>query len=159
MGRAIISTRTYVLYPVYHVSLPDDSRLQNSNIVQLFSMLKKDDKSQQVVYYQVCRIWLFVLVRRSFKCKYSRLASGRTRYLRSRHRSGQMCKRRLTWLLPTTSMPMSWVRRSYWSLLRLQDHLRVLLFSGGYEFLMENCTSIGNHFPSACGVPHLASGC
>ena len=26
---------------------------QNSNIVQLFAMLKKDDKSQQVVYYQV----------------------------------------------------------------------------------------------------------
>jgi hypothetical protein len=29
------------------------SSLQNSNIVQLFSMLKKDDKSQQLVYYQV----------------------------------------------------------------------------------------------------------
>jgi len=29
------------------------SSLQNSNIVQLFSMLKKDDKSQQMVYYQV----------------------------------------------------------------------------------------------------------
>jgi uncharacterized protein (DUF2235 family) len=28
---------------------------QNSNIVQFFSMLKKDDKSQQLVYYQVCR--------------------------------------------------------------------------------------------------------
>ena len=27
--------------------------LQNSNIVQFFSMLKKDDKSQQLVYYQV----------------------------------------------------------------------------------------------------------
>jgi len=26
---------------------------QNSNIIQLFSMLKKDDKSQQMVYYQV----------------------------------------------------------------------------------------------------------
>jgi uncharacterized protein (DUF2235 family) len=29
------------------------SRLKNSNIVQFNSMLKKDDKSQQVVYYQV----------------------------------------------------------------------------------------------------------
>lgn len=27
--------------------------LQNSNIIQLFSMLKKDDPAQQMVYYQV----------------------------------------------------------------------------------------------------------
>ena len=27
--------------------------LQNSNIIQFFSMLKKDDPSQQMVYYQV----------------------------------------------------------------------------------------------------------
>ena len=38
--------------PVHMVSLTE-FYLQNSNIVQLFSMLKKDDKSQQVVYYQV----------------------------------------------------------------------------------------------------------
>jgi len=27
---------------------------QNSNVVQLFSMLQKDDKNQQMTYYQVC---------------------------------------------------------------------------------------------------------
>ena len=30
--------------------------LQNSNIIQLFSMLKKDDPAQQMVYYQVGRL-------------------------------------------------------------------------------------------------------
>jgi uncharacterized protein (DUF2235 family) len=42
-------------------------RSQNSNIIQLFSMLKKDDKSQQVVYYQVGRCGFFVLGRRRLK--------------------------------------------------------------------------------------------
>ena len=27
---------------------------QNSNVVELFSMLKKDDQTKQMVYYQVC---------------------------------------------------------------------------------------------------------
>jgi hypothetical protein len=43
-----------------HISIPRGApspscgfSSQNSNIVQLFSMLKKDDKSQQMVYYQV----------------------------------------------------------------------------------------------------------
>jgi hypothetical protein len=27
---------------------------QNSNVVELFSMLKKDDKTKQMAYYQVC---------------------------------------------------------------------------------------------------------
>lgn len=31
----------------------DDALSQNSNIIQFFSMLKKDDPSQQMVYYQV----------------------------------------------------------------------------------------------------------
>ena len=32
---------------------------QNSNIVQFFSMLSKDNKTEQMVYYQVCRmIWV-----------------------------------------------------------------------------------------------------
>ena len=39
-------------------------RSQNSNIIQFFSMLKKDDKNQQVVYLQVCNSGAFVLVRR-----------------------------------------------------------------------------------------------
>ena len=27
---------------------------QNSNVIELFSMLKKDDQTKQMVYYQVC---------------------------------------------------------------------------------------------------------
>src|SRR5258708_17522218 len=42
-------------------SSPIESRSQNSNIEQLFSMLKKDDKSQQAVYYQVWRADLLFL--------------------------------------------------------------------------------------------------
>ena len=63
MGRVINSTRTYVHIPVHHVSPPPTAEFllaQNSNIIQLFSMLKKDDKSQQVVYYQVCRSAFFL---------------------------------------------------------------------------------------------------
>jgi len=47
---------TYVNISVPHIFLSNRVGLQNSNIVQFFSMLKKDDKSQQVVYYQVRRI-------------------------------------------------------------------------------------------------------
>ena len=61
MGRAINSTRTYVQIPVHNVQPTAESlHAQNSNIIQLFSMLKKDDKSQQVVYYQVCRSVFFL---------------------------------------------------------------------------------------------------
>jgi hypothetical protein len=89
-----------------------DSRSQNSNIVQFFSMLKKDDKSQQMVYYQVCFFGLFVFLGGDgSNGKYFRLALGRTRFPRSRRRSGQSCKRRLTPPLATTLMSMSWVRR------------------------------------------------
>ena len=44
------------------LSLTTESYSQNSNVVQLFSMLKKDDKSRQVCYYQVCTNDFFVLV-------------------------------------------------------------------------------------------------
>ena len=44
------------------LSLTAESCSQNSNIVQFFSMLKKDDKSQQVCYYQVRTDGFFVLV-------------------------------------------------------------------------------------------------
>jgi uncharacterized protein (DUF2235 family) len=58
----------FVCVPLHDVSLIDLSRRsQNSNIIQLFSRLKKDDMSQQVVYLQVCSSEVFVLVRR-FKC-------------------------------------------------------------------------------------------
>jgi hypothetical protein len=39
----------------------------NSNIVQFFSMLKKDDKSQQMVYYQVRGGWIYAHVVQLFK--------------------------------------------------------------------------------------------
>jgi predicted RNA-binding Zn-ribbon protein involved in translation (DUF1610 family) len=56
-GQVINSIQTYVRYPCSSCNLPRRRPSyvcsQNSNIVQLFSMLKKDDKSQQVVYYQV----------------------------------------------------------------------------------------------------------
>jgi len=42
---------------MFLISFSNRVGLQNSNIVQFFSMLKKDDKSQQVVYYQVSTIW------------------------------------------------------------------------------------------------------
>ena len=50
--------RSHFLFPGYasgHLAhrTPLCCYLQNSNIVQFFSMLKKDDKSQQLVYYQV----------------------------------------------------------------------------------------------------------
>ena len=79
---------------------------QNSNIIQLFSMLKKDDKSQQVVYYQVCISAFFLSRDVAAQTPCSRLALGRTLFRRLRHRSGQTCKRRSTWPLPTTLMPM-----------------------------------------------------
>ena len=101
------------------VSVPGNVSLtgccpQNSNIVQFFSMLKKDDRSQQMVYYQVSAEANFpVFVRCGwFKIEHARLALGRIRSQRSRHRLWQKCKRQLTWLLPTTSTPMSWVRSS-----------------------------------------------
>jgi uncharacterized protein (DUF2235 family) len=36
----------------------NDDNGQNSNIVELFSMLKKDDRTRQMVYYQVCVLLL-----------------------------------------------------------------------------------------------------
>ena len=44
------------------LSLTAEPCSQNSNVVQFFSMLKKDDKSQQMVYYQVCTNGVFVFV-------------------------------------------------------------------------------------------------
>ena len=50
----------YSWWPFHRTSLFSVS--QNSNIVQFFSMLKKDDKSQQMVYYQVRGGWIYVHV-------------------------------------------------------------------------------------------------
>jgi uncharacterized protein (DUF2235 family) len=57
-----------IFYPrwPFHRTAPF-SVSQNSNIVQFFSMLKKDDKSQQMVYYQVRGGWIYVHVVRLFK--------------------------------------------------------------------------------------------
>ena len=57
----------------------DQFDADNSNIVQLVTMLKKDDKTKQMVYYQV-RI-LFLLDFHCDSCRIYRLALGRTSHL------------------------------------------------------------------------------
>jgi hypothetical protein len=119
---------------------------QNSNIVQLFSMLKKDDKSQQMVYYQVRGRLIYVHVTRWFKLSVLRPASGHTRFQRSLRHSGRACRSPSTWLSAITSMHMSWVRRYSHGFMRvysLTDVGQLPCLTGGYEFLMENCTFVG----------------
>ena len=131
-------------------------RSQNSNIIQLFSMLKKDDKSQQVVYYQVCNSGIFRSWEASAQTQHSRPALGRTRFPRSRRRSGRTSRRRLIWLLVITSMRMSWVRCSV-DICHASARLRLFL-AGGYEFLMENCTSFNLSACSRTESPHFVCG-
>jgi len=59
------------LCPPSMFDLADRVGWQNSNIIQLFSMLKKDDKSQQMVYYQVRGFACLFVIRWSFKLRLS----------------------------------------------------------------------------------------
>ena len=36
------------------LTVADDIHAQNSNVVTFFSLLKKDDRNEQMCYYQVC---------------------------------------------------------------------------------------------------------
>jgi hypothetical protein len=149
MGRAINSTRTYVLYPCSQClpRRPDPARRIRTSF-NSFRCSRRMTRVSRWFTIRSVKADCFVFVRRWLKWKHSRPASGHTRFPRSRHRSGQTCKRRLTWLLPTTLIPMSWVRRLLKTLLLPLDTLITIVLIGGYEFLMENCTSIGN-----CYVP------
>src|SRR6266850_882804 len=73
--------------------------------------------------------------------QYCRLASERTTFQRSRRHSGRKCTRPSTWLSAITLTPMSWVRHSLSSISRLPKLTSDGFLTGGYEFLMEHCTS------------------
>ncbi|KAG6329587.1 hypothetical protein ID866_9501, partial [Astraeus odoratus] len=88
----------------------------NSNIVQLFSMLKKDDPSQQMVYYQVSTMPIPI--------SYS--DTGATK-------AGIG-----TYTIPQIATPfMSKVRKTIDMMVGKHLDAHVM---GGYEFLMQNCT-------------------
>lgn len=118
---------------------PTNRALQNSNVVAFFSMLKKDDRNEQMVYYQV---------RTSETHKVAR-AMTNTNFLTSQvlgltppHKWLRRSVKRstsswMTWLPGISNLMykvciMS-VYGSVWEAANFQ------FISGGYEFLMQNC--------------------
>jgi hypothetical protein len=60
--QAINSTMTCVLHAKFWIFSLLRLVIQNSNVVKFFSMLKKDDRTQQLVYYQVCNLkWIYCI--------------------------------------------------------------------------------------------------
>jgi hypothetical protein len=113
---------------------------KNSNIVQLFSMLRKDNPQEQLVYYQVAVDCGYLYSLSSYD--FTRLELAHTRSRRSPRPWQRDFRSMLIWPSRMISMRTLWVRVA---LLPLLKYIQLTVtHPGGYEFLMQNCTPLRN---------------
>jgi hypothetical protein len=133
--------------------------LQNSNIVEFFSLLKKDDKTRQHVYYQVCPPLstddiLLISFRQGLELIFLQRQPRRSFLVSRRYAFFYLflVQSADTYFLffscrPSTKLLhgiwtlTSWVRCPFLSNNLIDDMCR----ADGYEFLMQNCMSSTSH--------------